>query len=124
MVITHLFAYSNRRSKAYPSGWLKGVGGGCTWIEKLWFTTRFPIKSQPPRVSRAGADGFLFVCLTADSALLCFTVAHHAPRFVDVLRVGALIVETPCFGSTDGLGGPPSAHGATSASRCPIRFEV
>lgn len=26
--------------RLYSSGRLTGVGGGCTWIEKLWLTTR------------------------------------------------------------------------------------
>jgi hypothetical protein len=122
MAITHLFAYW-KRSKAYSSGWLKGVGGGCTWIKKLWFTTR-------GFLSRANLCVFLELVLLSfclfDSRFCSarFTVAHHAPLCVDVLRAGALIVAPPCFGSTVGPGGPPSAHGSTSASRCPIRSEV
>lgn len=81
MVITHLFAYW-KRSKAYSSGWRKGVGGGCTWIEKLWFTTR-------GFLSRFNLRVFLELVLMSfclfDSRFCsaCFTVAHRAPRCVD-----------------------------------------
>lgn len=96
MVITHLFA-DWKRSKAYSSGWLKRVGGDCTWIEKLWFITG-------GFLSRANLRVFLELVLMSfclfDSGFCsaCFSMAHRAPRCVDVLRAGALIVEPPWTG--------------------------
>lgn len=68
MVVTHLFAYW-KRSKAYSSGPLKRVGGGCTWMEKLWLITRGFLSTSNIRVF---SELVLMSFCLFDSSLLCW----------------------------------------------------